>query len=133
MRQKQRIQPSLLASWPDHPRALELAVISKILDEYPGIAEAAWQDLTKGKRTDTGADGMEAMSVVRTAILLKTGDHSYESLHFHLVDSTSSGKATIQSNLKVVQFIFVKGDDLLGRGWMRNSLTLRFDGRNPVV
>jgi len=89
MRKKQRIQPSLLASWPDHPRAIELAIISKILDHQPSIADAAWQDLTNGKRTDTGAEGMEAMSVVRAAILLKTGDHSYESLHFHLVDSSS--------------------------------------------
>ena len=113
MRKKQRIEPSLLPSWPDHPRAMELAIISKILDDHPGIADAAWQDLTRGKRTDTGAKGMDAMSVVRAAILLKTGDHSYESLHFHLVDSTSyrcfmklglgdvaPSASTLQANIK---------------------------------
>eukprot|EP01022_Parablepharisma_sp_SALTPOND_P020142 TRINITY_DN3583_c0_g2_i2.p2 TRINITY_DN3583_c0_g2~~TRINITY_DN3583_c0_g2_i2.p2 ORF type:complete len:445 (-),score=122.16 TRINITY_DN3583_c0_g2_i2:445-1779(-) len=89
MRQKLQIQPKLLGPWPDHPFSRELAVMATILDTHPVIAELAWQDLVQARRHDTGAPGMEAMAVVKAAVLHKVMGVSYERLAFHLFDSAS--------------------------------------------
>jgi IS5 family transposase len=89
MRQKLQIQPKLYGPWPDHPFSQELAVMAAILDAHPVIAELAWQDLVQGRRHDTGAPGMEAMAVVKAAVLHKLVGVSYERLAFHLFDSKS--------------------------------------------
>lgn len=89
MRQKQRIQPCLPGPWADHPLAEEMAVMAAILDAHPVIAEWAWQDITQGRRSDTGAPGMEAMAVVKAALLQKLLRLPYQRLAFHLADSVS--------------------------------------------
>lgn len=89
MRQKQQIQPCLCGPWADHPLAEEMAVMAAILDAHPVIAELAWQDLTDGRRADIGAPGMEAMAVVKAAMVQKLMRLSYERLSFHLADSVS--------------------------------------------
>ena len=89
MRQKQQIQLKLSRPWPDHPFSQELAVMATILDAHPGIAELAWQDLVQQRRHDTGAPGMEAMAVVKAAVLHKVMGLSYERLAFHFFDSVS--------------------------------------------
>jgi len=89
MRQKLQIQPKLFGPWPDHPFSQELAVMAAILDAHPVIAELAWQDLVQGRRHDTGVPGMEAMAVVKAAVLHKLMGVSYERLAFHLFDSVS--------------------------------------------
>ena len=82
MSQKQRIQTFLLEPWPDHSRARELEVISNILENHPGRADAAWQDLTAGKRNDTAAEGMKAASDVGATVLQRLDGHPYESMAF---------------------------------------------------
>lgn len=45
------------------------------------------QDLTRGGRNPTGTEGMTAEQIVRTAIIKKTEELTYEGLAFHLADS----------------------------------------------
>ena len=78
----------LLITRIDHPHAEELENISQILDDNPIINEWVLQDLTRDvARTDTGAEGMTAEQVIRTAIIKQMEGYSYEELAFHLLDS----------------------------------------------
>jgi IS5 family transposase len=73
----------------DHPHAMELKLISRILDHIPTIHEVAWQDLAQHvENVGTGADGMSAEQVVRCAIVKQMEDYSYDELAFHIVDSS---------------------------------------------
>jgi len=68
---------------------MELKRISRILDHIPTINELAWQDLTQHvENCGTGADGMSAEQVVRSAIVKQMEDYSYDELAFHIVDSS---------------------------------------------
>ncbi len=88
MRQETHKQLPLAESTPDHPKAVELAVISQILDRNPIIYERALQDLTNGiKNPGKGAKGMTAEQVVRAAIIKQTEGFSYKELAFHIQDS----------------------------------------------
>lgn len=87
MRKKNQEQLPLMASMIEHPRAKELELISQILDRIPTINEMVLQDLTRGGRNPTGAEGMTAEQVLRAAIIKKIEGFSYEELAFHLVDS----------------------------------------------
>jgi len=71
MRQKRVIQPKLCGHWPGHRLAQEFAAIAGILEAHPGIADLAWQDLTKNVSPKAGAPGMDAVSVVKAAMLQK--------------------------------------------------------------
>ena len=74
----------------NHPRAMELKRISRILDENPIINKMVLQDLTRGAKTsDTGAGGMSAEQVVRAALVKQMEGCSYRELEFHIVDSRS--------------------------------------------
>jgi len=74
----------------DHPHAEELVSISQILDDNPIINEWVLQDLTQDvSHTDTGAEGMTAEQVIRSAIIKQMENYSYEDLAFHLLDSVS--------------------------------------------
>jgi len=74
----------------DHPHAEELVSISQILDDNPIINEWVLQDLTQDvSHTDTGAEGMTAEQVIRSAIIKQMETYSYEDLAFHLLDSVS--------------------------------------------
>lgn len=99
-----------------HPRAKALEQISQILDILPIITEMVLQDLTRGvKNRHTGAKGMSAEQVLRTAIIKQTEGFSYEGLAFHLVDSRTYRnfcridimqkrfkKSTLCSNIKAI-------------------------------
>jgi IS5 family transposase len=88
MREKQQNQMPLMITSIDHPRAKELKRISKILDSYPIISQMVWQDLTSGvENQNSGAHGMSAEQVLRSAIVKKTEGFSYEDLAFHIMDS----------------------------------------------
>jgi IS5 family transposase len=88
MRKKYQKQMSLMITRIDHPHAEELENISQILDSNPIINEWVLQDLTRDKvLTDTGAEGMTAEQVIRTAIIKQMEGYSYEELAFHLLDS----------------------------------------------
>ena len=69
--------------------ARELQATSTLLDEYPEIAQLAQADLTSGKRTDVGRDGMTGEQVIRVALLKQMHGLSYRELAFHLEDSAA--------------------------------------------
>ena len=86
---KARIQQLPLAeATPDHPKAKELAKISKILDSNNSIYELALQDIGIADN-DAGANGMTAEQVIRAAIIKQVEGYSYRELAFHLADSLS--------------------------------------------
>ncbi len=90
MRKKNQKQMPLMPSNIEHPRAKELDRISGILDSVPTITDMVLQDLTHGvKSRNCGAEGMSAEQVLRAAIIKQTEGFSYESLAFHLIDSTT--------------------------------------------
>jgi len=89
MRKKNQKQMPITPTTVDHPHAMELKLISRILDSTPTINELAWQELTQnGENFGTGAEGMSAEQVVRCAIVKQMEDYSYDELAFHIVDSS---------------------------------------------
>ena len=73
----------------DHPHAMELKLISRILNNISTINELAWQDLTQNVEDfGTGAEGMSAEQVVRCTIVKQMEDYSYDELAFHVIDSS---------------------------------------------
>jgi len=89
MRKKNQKQMPLTPTTVDHPHAMELKLISRILDSTPTINELAWQELTQNvENFGTGAEGMSAEQVVRCAIVKQMEDYSYDELAFHVIDSS---------------------------------------------
>jgi IS5 family transposase len=91
MRKKSKKQLPLMPDASDHPQAVELENISRILDANPTICDLAMQDIckvNKGKRK-SGANGMTAEQAVRAAIVKQMFNFSYQELAFHIVDSKS--------------------------------------------
>jgi len=90
MREKSKKQMPLMPPEIDHPQAVELDAISRILDATPTICDLAMQDLSpKVAKDPTGAQGMSAEQVVRVAIVKQMFEFSYQDLAFHLADSVS--------------------------------------------
>jgi IS5 family transposase len=92
MRRNFNSQMPLAPRGADHKIADEFQVISKILDENPIIYELAKKDLCRGKRTDTGKNGMTGEQAVRAAIVQRICGLSYRDLAFHLKDSKTFHK-----------------------------------------
>ncbi len=67
------------------PQGLEQ--IPLILDANPEILELAFADLTRGRTTDTGRDGMTAEHVLPCAILKQLRELTYDDLEYYLADS----------------------------------------------
>ena len=91
MRKKSKKQMPLMPEAIDHPQAVELENISRILDANPTICDLAMQDLSEvGKKAHrAGARGMTADQVVRAAIVKQMLNFTYKELAFHIVDSNS--------------------------------------------
>ena len=91
MRKKSKKQMPLMPAATDHPQAVELENISRILDANPTICDLAMQDLSEvSKRVNrSGARGMTADQVVRAAIVKQMLNFTYKELAFHIVDSNS--------------------------------------------
>jgi len=88
MRKTSQKQMPLMITGIDHPHAMELESISRILDDNAIISEMVWQDLTLNlKNLGLGANGMTAEQVIRAAIIKQMEEFSYEGLAFHLLDS----------------------------------------------
>jgi IS5 family transposase len=89
MREKQQKQMPLLEPRSDHPQARELEAISNIIDNTHTICDYILQDLNRGKiiKRRTGARGMSADQVLRTAIVMRLFEFTYEELAFHISDS----------------------------------------------
>lgn len=116
MRQKRVIQPKLCGHWPGHRLTQEFEAMAKILEAHPVIADLAWQDLTRNTSPNAGAPGMDAVSVVKAAVLQKLMGVSFEKLAFHLSDSCSCrafmamgpfdkapGASTLQQNVSTIK------------------------------
>ena len=91
MRKKSKKQMPLMPAATDHPQAIELENISRILDANPIICDLAMQDLCEvsKKASRSGARGMTADQVVRAAIVKQMLNFTYKELAFHIVDSNS--------------------------------------------
>ena len=91
MRKKSKKQMPLMPEASDHPQAVELENISRILDANPTICDLAMQDLSEvsKKASRSGARGMTADQVVRAAIVKQMLNFTYKELAFHIVDSNS--------------------------------------------
>ena len=90
MRKTSKKQMPLMPQSFDHPRTVELNAISGILGACPTMSDLAMQDLSSGAaKCRSGAHGMSAEQVVRTAIIKQMFGFSYQDLAFHLADSAS--------------------------------------------
>lgn len=74
-----------------HPQEKELEAINSIINTTPIIVDRVLQDLNGGKIVvrRTGANGMSAEQVLRSAIVMFLFDFTYEELAFHIHDSRS--------------------------------------------
>jgi IS5 family transposase len=116
MREKQISQLSIFHTMPRNEVARELEMISRILDDNPGINELVYRDMVGARRPDTGREGMTAEQVLRCTILKQYRNLSYEELAFHLEDSQAfrafsrlwmgqrPGVSTLQENIKGLGF-----------------------------
>jgi IS5 family transposase len=98
-----------------NPGPKELKQMSAILDTNPEMLDLVFTDLTKGRRADTGRDGLTAEQVLRAAILKQARELTYDELEYYLADSVSfrafvnldmgqyPGKSSLQSNIKSLQ------------------------------
>jgi transposase, IS5 family len=91
MRKKSKKQMPLMPAATDHPQAIELENISRILDANSIICDLAMQDLSdvSNKARRSGARGMTADQVVRAAIIKQMFGFTYKELAFHIIDSNS--------------------------------------------
>jgi len=90
MRKKSKKQMPLMPPEINHPQAVELDTISRILDATPTICDLAMQDLSpRAAKSEAGARGMTAEQVIRAAIIKQMFEFSYQDLAFHLIDSVS--------------------------------------------
>jgi len=89
MREKHQKQMPLMESASDHPQAKELQAISTIIDSTSTICGYVLQDLNRGRaiKRCTGARGMSADQILRTAIVMRLFEFTYEQLAFHIYDS----------------------------------------------
>lgn len=100
----------------EHEHARELDLISDLLDDDPAIVDLVFADI-KGEEVDpeTGRNGMTAEQVLRSMIVKQMNGYSYETLAFHLADSSTyrrfcrigiaddvPKKSTLQRNIKRV-------------------------------
>jgi len=116
MRKKDKKQLPLMIASVDHPHAVELELISQILNENPIINELVLQDLTHGVNNPaSGANGMSAEQVLRAAVIKQMNSYSYEELAFHILDSVcyrsfchigfadkGFGKSALCGNIKAI-------------------------------
>ena len=87
MRQKRNPQLEFFHTLPRTRIGQELAAMSLILEENPGILELVLRDLVGVRSTETGRNGMNAEQTLRCAVLKQYRELSYEELAFHVSDS----------------------------------------------
>ncbi len=79
MRKKYKEQLPLMEHTIDHPHAVEMKLIDKILEKTSIIYKLTLQDLTREvKNKETGANGMSAEQVVKAAIIKQSRGFSYD-------------------------------------------------------
>jgi len=82
-------QLPLVAPWIAHPHAVELQVMSAVLDEQPALSAGIQQDLDAGCPTNaqTGRPGLTGEQTLRLLIVRQLTGWTYAELAFHLADS----------------------------------------------
>ena len=112
MRQKRNRQRTIFEVLGKNPGPKEFEQMALVLDANPEILDLAFADLTKGRRSDTGREGMTAEQVLRCAIVKQLRELTYDDLEFLLADSYSlrsfirlrqdqfPSTSTLQSNIK---------------------------------
>lgn len=115
MRKKHQKQMPLIEPASGHPQEMELEIISLLIDSTPTMCDYVLQDLNEGKvrKRNTGAEGMSAEQVLRTAVVMRLYDFTYEQLAFHISDSRALrrfcrigiadkgfGKSALNANIK---------------------------------
>lgn len=83
------LQLPLTAPWIGHEHATELAAMSALLDEQPGLAQLIQQDLEAGcaKNPRTGRPGLNGEQTLRLLVVRQLTGWTYAELAFHLADS----------------------------------------------
>jgi IS5 family transposase len=91
MRKKRQKQMPLMPTEIDHPQAYELEAISRIINAKPTICDFVMQDLSRRRpaAVKSGASGMTAEQVLRSAIVKTLFGFTYQELAFHIIDSQS--------------------------------------------
>lgn len=84
-------QLPLMTQWIAHPHAQELAAMSALLDEQPGLTALIQQDLDAGcpKNPRTGRPGLTGEQTLRVLVLRQFTEWTYAELAFHLADSAT--------------------------------------------
>lgn len=84
-------QLPLTAPWIAHAHATELAAMSALLDEQPGLAELIQQDLEAAcpKNPRTGRPGLTGEQTLRVLVVRQFTEWTYAELAFHLADSAT--------------------------------------------
>jgi IS5 family transposase len=112
MRQKRNRQRTIFEVLGKNPGPKEFEQMALVLDANPEILDLAFADLTSGRRSDTGREGMTAEQVLRCAIVKQSRELTYNDLEFLLADSYSlrsftklrqdqfPSTSTLQSNIK---------------------------------
>ena len=112
MRQKRNRQRTIFEVLGKNPGPKEFEQMALVLESNPEILDLAFSDLTKGRRADTGREGMTAEQVLRCAIVKQSRELTYNDLEFLLADSYSlrsftklrqdqfPSTSTLQSNIK---------------------------------
>lgn len=115
---RQLFQEQLPLSGPgiEHPHAVELEAIDRIVRHHPGMTELVLQDLEQGVSAEAGRRGMTAEQVLRVAIIKQLGGFSYDELSFRLPDSrtyrafcgfgwleSTPARSTLQRNIKRIR------------------------------
>ena len=115
---RQLFQEQLPLSGPgiEHPHAVELGAIDRILRNHPGMTQRVLQDLEAGLATGGGRSGMTADQVLRVAIIKQLNSFTYEELSFRLPDSrtyrtfcgfgcleVTPARSTLQRNIKAIR------------------------------
>jgi len=89
VRQIEKKQAPLTTAAIHHQHTRELDAISEILDAHPELARRAQRDLSRGRRTDVGREGMSGEQAIRIALLKQIHQVSYRELAFQLADSAT--------------------------------------------
>jgi len=87
MRMKRTIQMSIYEIYSKHEIATELIKISSWLDAHLEVLDWAEADIQRKNLKATGRYGMTIESILRSGLLLRYWQWTYEELAFHLMDS----------------------------------------------
>src|SRR5665648_25147 len=89
MREKIAQQPPLMPAPINHRHAVELQLMSAVLDQLCGVVELVHADLVSCEcKLDKGRKGLTADQVLRALFVKQINGSSYEQLAFHPVSYT---------------------------------------------